>query len=265
MIDINTIPIIRERRKTYTIHITPEGQVEIKAPFYVSERILRAFADKHIQWIEEQITKKAEVREKANKAVEDILGIAEITRKPSYKTIVGHVRKADGSIYITAPEMATDNDIRVYVVRSRNWFEKHSEILRNKYISGKDVYSADELDNVFSRAKDIIPKRVEYWAPIVGVKYSSIVIMSAVRNWGSCDRKGRLMFNCLLVLCPSDVMDSVIIHELCHRLHLNHSSRFYSEVLRVMPNYWEKRRWLITEGQKIISKLKESRLPLRKI
>ena len=58
------------------------------------------------------------------------------------------------------------------------------------------------------------------------------------------------------MLCPEEILDYVIVHELCHRKEMNHSKRFWSEVAKVMPDYEKRRRWLKTEGQEIISRLR---------
>ncbi|HAG68814.1 MAG TPA: metal-dependent hydrolase, partial [Lachnospiraceae bacterium] len=64
--------------------------------------------------------------------------------------------------------------------------------------------------------------------------------------------KGNLNFNCLLMLTPQEVIDSVVVHELCHRKEMNHSARFYEEVLKVFPQYnvWD--RWLKENGPGIL-------------
>jgi len=263
VVDVKSIPIVRQRRKSYCLHVKRDGQVEIIAPPDVPEDTLRSFAAQHIKWIENQIARKTQVSDEDYKLVEDILEIAEVIRKPTYRTITGSVSKKDGSVRITAPVTATDQDIRDYVLNYRNWFEKYSEILRAKSTAGKDVFTAEELNNMLLKAKEFIPKRVEYWAPIVGVDYKEIAIKFYVGKWGSCDNRGNLTFNPLLMLCPSEAVDSVIVHELCHRMHLNHSSKFYEEVLRVMPNYWEIRRWIITKGAALVNKLRESKLPIQ--
>ena len=58
------------------------------------------------------------------------------------------------------------------------------------------------------------------------------------------------------MLCPEAVLDYVIVHELCHRKELNHSTRFWAEVAKVMPDYKQRRKWLKTEGQAIISRVR---------
>lgn len=71
------------------------------------------------------------------------------------------------------------------------------------------------------------------------------------------DKKGNLNFNCLLMLTPPEVIDSVVVHELCHRKEMNHSDKFYSEVLRVFPDYWKWDRWLKDNGNILMAMMGE--------
>ena len=73
-------------------------------------------------------------------------------------------------------------------------------------------------------------------------------IPSAIRRRGGSRSQGNLNFNCLLMLAPEDVRDYVVVHELCHRKEMNHSRRFWAEVVRVVPDYKEKERWLKENG-----------------
>jgi predicted metal-dependent hydrolase len=82
-----------------------------------------------------------------------------------------------------------------------------------------------------------------------------VTIRHQKTKWGSCSGKKNLNFNCLLLLTPTEVMDSVIIHELCHLKYMNHSKEFYNEVLRVCPNYKQYDRWLKQNGGGIIRRL----------
>ncbi|MBQ0100131.1 MAG: M48 family metallopeptidase, partial [Lachnospiraceae bacterium] len=61
-----------------------------------------------------------------------------------------------------------------------------------------------------------------------------------------------LNFNCLLMLAPPEVMDSVVVHELCHLKQMNHSKKFYDEVLRVMPDYRARQKWLKEHGAELL-------------
>ena len=93
------------------------------------------------------------------------------------------------------------------------------------------------------------------WLKLVGVQYGRITIRNQKTRWGSCSSKGNLNFNCLLMLAPPEVLDYVIVHELCHRKEMNHSPRFWSEVAKVIPDYKKHEKWLKTEGTRLMRRM----------
>ncbi|MFZ2192748.1 MAG: SprT family zinc-dependent metalloprotease [Candidatus Moraniibacteriota bacterium] len=100
------------------------------------------------------------------------------------------------------------------------------------------------LDWYKKQALEEITQRVEALAQKLELKYLSIKISNAERNWGSCGPKNSLNFNWRLIMAPSSVIDYVIIHELMHILEKNHSHKFWSKVAGVMPEYKKTRKWL---------------------
>ena len=93
-------------------------------------------------------------------------------------------------------------------------------------------------------ARQRITRRVEYFAPLVGVTYNRIFIKEQKTRWGSCSSLGNLNFNWKLILLNEELLDYVVVHELAHRKQMNHSPTFWVEVERVLPDYRERRRRL---------------------
>lgn len=93
-------------------------------------------------------------------------------------------------------------------------------------------------------ARQRITRRVEYFAPLVGVTYNRIFIKEQKTRWGSCSSLGNLNFNWKLILLDEELLDYVVVHELAHRKQMNHSPTFWAEVERVLPDYRERRRRL---------------------
>jgi predicted metal-dependent hydrolase len=95
-----------------------------------------------------------------------------------------------------------------------------------------------------TRAKRVIPVKVRKFAELIGVTYGRITIRNQKTRWGSCSAEGNLNFNCVLMRAPEEIVDYVVVHELCHRIHMNHSKAFWGEVEKVIPDYKERRNWL---------------------
>ena len=158
--------------------------------------------------------------------------------------------RPDTSVVVRAPLKASERDIRAFISRHENWIEKHLAAMQKKLDEQKNVekLTMEEIQELAAQALRVIPQRVAYYAPKVGVTYGRITIRNQRSKWGSCSSKGNLNFNCLLMLAPPEVLDSVVVHELCHRKEMNHSDRFYAEVLRVYPEYHKWNRWLKENG-----------------
>jgi hypothetical protein len=90
-------------------------------------------------------------------------------------------------------------------------------------------------------------------AAALGVTYSRLTVRDQVSRWGSCSSKGGLNFNWRLVLAPHDVLDYVVVHEICHLVELNHSAKFWKLVERRRPNYRDSKRWLDEHGWEILA------------
>ena len=165
------------------------------------------------------------------------------------KTIGLEVRPE--GVIVRAPFHTSDSDIERFVLQHKNWIDKHLSAVREqqKELGKVEPLSMDEIQGLADQALIVIPERVRYYAPKVGVTYGRITIRNQRSRWGSCSSKGNLNFNCLLMLTPPEVIDSVVVHELCHRKEMNHSERFYAEVLRVYPDYWKWDKWLKENGK----------------
>ena len=106
----------------------------------------------------------------------------------------------------------------------------------------------EELEALADQALQIIPQRVAYYAEKMNVTYGRITIRNQKTRWGSCTSQGNLNFNCLLMKAPKEVLDYVVVHELCHRKEMNHSKAFWDYVESVMPDYKVHRAWLKEHG-----------------
>lgn len=164
--------------------------------------------------------------------------------------------KSCGQVIVRAPLRAGNLTIRKFLAEHEGWIDKH--IQKQKEAASKmpeNKLTEEEIRELADRALKVIPERVAYYAPLVGVTYGRITIRNQKTRWGSCSVRGNLNFNCLLMLTPPEVVDSVVVHELCHRLEMNHSKAFYDNVLRVFPDYRKWDKWLKNNGNAIMSRM----------
>lgn len=174
----------------------------------------------------------------------------------SKRRTIGLEINEDG-LTIRAPKLAKDRDIKDFLMKNETWIIKHLE----KYNKKKEEYSKveklseDEIKELANKAVEYIPGRVEYYANLIGVTYGRITIRNQKTRWGSCSSKGNLNFNCLLMLTPPEVIDSIVVHELCHRKEMNHSKRFYDEIHKVYPEYDKWNKWLKENGGALMHRM----------
>ena len=171
--------------------------------------------------------------------------------KSDRKTIAIQI-KPDGQVVVRCPKRMRVEEARRFVESKADWIGKH---LAKRPLQNVAKYTTKEIEHLREQARKLVIERVRYYAPIIGVTYGQIAIRTQHSRWGSCSSKGNLNFNCLLALLPPDVLDYVVVHELCHRKELNHSARFWSQVEQVFPDYKEQRKWLKENGTRLIARL----------
>lgn len=159
----------------------------------------------------------------------------------------------DARVLVRAPYQMKNADIQKFVEEKRGWIEKNLCFMKERQFNQPvEPLTIEEIKQLAKKAMVKISQRVAYYAPIVGVTYGRITIRNQKTRWGSCSRKGNLNFNCLLMMAPEEVLDYVVVHELCHRKEMNHSKRFWGEVQQVLPNYKEQEKWLKENGEMLM-------------
>ena len=167
--------------------------------------------------------------------------------------------KHDGKIIVRAPKNVSLAEIEAFIRKNSAWLQKHLDQVEKerKAAAAEPVHtlSMEEIRALADEAMKIIPDRTARLASVAGVRYGRITIRNQKTRWGSCSSKGNLNFNCLLMLAPPEVLDYVIVHELCHRKEMNHSPRFWAEVAKIDPDYKKHEKWLKTEGTKLMRRM----------
>ncbi len=168
--------------------------------------------------------------------------------------------KPDGSVLVRAPLRLPERDIRRFLREKSGWIEKHLASVREMKAAGERApLTMEEIRALAERAVAEIPPRVQVFAARMGVSFGRITIRSQHSRWGSCSSEGNLNFNCLLMLAPPEILDYVIVHELSHRIQMNHSPAFWAEVAKVLPDYKSREKWLKTEGKILLARMNSGR------
>ena len=179
-------------------------------------------------------------------------------------TIIKSLRKScsitverDGTVTIRAPFFMSERKINKIIEERKEWIEKAQKKIANRAerLNALTPITNDEIDSLKAAAKPIIEEKVRHFADKIGVEYGKITIRNQRTRYGSCSAKGNLNFNCLIMLMPNEIIDYVIVHELCHIKEMNHSRRFWNEVESVLPDCKERRKWLKQNEKFLIERM----------
>ena len=149
----------------------------------------------------------------------------------------------DGRLLVRAPQRAPQAVIDRFVASHTDWIAVHLEKQRQR-AERHPPLTDDEIAALRQKARDILPGRVAHYAGRMGVTPTGVKITGAKTRFGSCSAKNSLCFSLYLMAYPDTAVDYVVVHELAHIRHKNHSPAFYAEVARVMPDYRERRKLL---------------------
>ncbi len=158
-----------------------------------------------------------------------------------------------GEVIVRAPLRCPLREIERFVESREGWIRPRlAASISQTEAAAASHLSAEEIASLKQEARAFFAGRCEYFAALLGVEYALVTVRCQKTRWGSCSRKGGLSFNCLLMLAPREVADSVVVHELCHLRHFDHSPAFYADVLSIMPDYREREAWLKKEGRTLL-------------
>ena len=162
-----------------------------------------------------------------------------------------------GEVLVRAPKHMPEAEIQRFVRDKSGWLQKHLQKreTEQKALKEEGRFTEREIKKLQALAKQVFPEKVAYYARLLGVTYGRISIRKQKTRWGSCSREGNLNFNSLLMMAPPEVLDYVVVHELCHRLEMIHSARFWAQVERVIPDYRKPRKWLKEHGSQLMLRM----------
>ena len=183
-----------------------------------------------------------------------IAGLSVLLVRSSRKTLAVQIR-TDGTVIARAPLRMPKDRILCFLSEKASWIRmqqgkmQEREKMRQQARIHLDAAQEKELRE---RAKSVLAQRTAYFARQVGVTYGRITVRDQKTRWGSCSQTGNLNFNFRLILAPLEVLDYVVVHELCHRRRMNHSTQFWQEVAQVLPDYRKRKAWLTENGWRLM-------------
>jgi predicted metal-dependent hydrolase len=207
--------LVRSRRKTIALVVTPEGLLEVRAPLRAPKALIDAFVAEKTPWIE---ARKAEA-----------LAHPQLKKR--------EFREGE-----TFPYLGKAYPLRITPSTSLTLAFRENVF----WISSAGRAHGPALFQAWYRreARENLAKRVTFLATLLGLKPTGMRITSARTRWGSCSGRGNLNFTWRLVMAPPEVIDYVVIHELTHLVVKNHSAAFWQRVANAYPTYKDSRRWL---------------------
>ncbi|APU59302.1 M48 family metallopeptidase [Clostridium botulinum] len=212
-----------KKRKTISIKIGKEFIIEVTAPLGTNEYTIEQVLKKEEKWIIKKIKKLKEV--------ENFNGYYYLGEL--YYLKIKEVK----SLYFKLE--VDSNKFMVYI---------NSGILKEK----REVIIKDNLEKFYKeQAVKVLKERTDYYSSILKVVPKNIVIKNQKTLWGSCSSKGNINYNYKIVMAPLKILDYIVVHELCHLVHMNHSKDFWHLVESIIPDFKERRNWLKENGYKL--------------
>lgn len=220
-------PIIRSKRRTLSVSVSRRGDVAVRVPLRVSDREIQHFIEKHSVWIEKKVA------------------LAKQSQPPEFTYHEGDTFSYLGKYYKLTidpnPTIKLPSGTKIWLF-GENIYTKESEPAKIKRLVTKWYKT---------QAKQYLIDRVDYWAEQMLLRYSKLALSGANTRWGSCTRQGNIRLNWKLLMAPVEIIDYVIVHELSHLVHFNHSKRYWDYVARYYPDHRQARNWLNTHGHQL--------------
>ena len=150
-----------------------------------------------------------------------------------------------GELVVKAPHGTPKEKLDAIVLKHRRWIFTHIEREADKKRLN-DALTEDDIKRLKKSAREYLVRKTDYFSEIMNLKYSRITITSASGRFGSCNSKGNIAYSYRLMLYPEAAREYVVVHELAHLVHMNHSKEFYSLVEKYLPD-WKDRKKLLKE------------------
>ncbi|WP_245942565.1 M48 family metallopeptidase [Candidatus Colwellia aromaticivorans] len=230
MSDVIEYQVVRSHRKTLSLQVR-HGQVFVRAPYSVDEKFISTFIHKKLAWLKSKIAQQ-------NQTNDFCCDFSQGSTLFLFGKLVTLQIIFDKQARTVLTDGIDNKQVLTIVLAERN----------QKKLSDKGLLATavkTQIEKYFKQqAEEVIPLKVETYSQLTSLNPSSIKIRKYRARWGSCNNRGELSFNYLLMMLPTYVIDYVIVHELCHLEHLNHSKEFWQLVAKYFPHYVEAKQWI---------------------
>ena len=217
--------LIRSPRRTADIVIEPDGRVIVRAPQTIPvERIEDIIESKRL-WIYKNLAEWRDLN---------------ATR------VIREYRNGEGFLYLGRSYrlLLVADQVEPLLLKGGRFCLRRDLVDRGEIPAAKAAFR----DYFITRGFDRITQRVAYFAPKVGITSDKLDVRELGHRWASCSPNGNLAFHWKCMMAPPKIIDYIVVHELCHFHHLDHSDAFWNEVDKVMPDFTARKEWLRKNG-----------------
>jgi predicted metal-dependent hydrolase len=232
MTDFEYALVRRPGRKTASISVSPENAITVKVPSGMKTDAIEAFVARHSNWVRKKIRFNTEVREPYTPRQfvngEELFYLGNPLRLSIEQPGPAGVALENGTLRVRVPADAENGGGRqkkLIALLIERWYRV--------------------------RAESDLRKRIGSFAPSVGTEPKEFRIRAYKSRWGSCTSTGHLAFDWKIMMAPEAVVDYVVVHELCHLVHHDHSPKFWKLVESILPGYKAQKEWLKIKGNRL--------------
>lgn len=220
--------VVRSRRSTTDIIIERDGSLLIRAPEWVDDDQVANIVESKHYWIYK--------------------GLAE-WRDLNATRLFREFKNGEGFLYLG----------RAYRLRLVSDQEEPLQLKNGRFTLNRALVEAGDLETAKAAFRDFyiakglerLDERMAYYAPKVGVSPTGLAVRELGHRWASCSPRGKLAFHWKCMMAPQTIIDYIVVHELCHFHHPDHTDAFWNEVDKVLPDFRERKEWLRTHGAQL--------------
>lgn len=217
--------LIYRKRKTMAIKIEPSGEVKVIAPIGIDESYILKVVEAKVKWVIEK----------------------------QYQMSLINNNKVKRKIANGEPYMYLGKDYPLQLIENSDIKETKVTLLNGRLIVTTNMENEEKIKIALEKwyrekTFEKVNERIKYYQRYFKDKVRTVKVKEQKRRWASCTYNNDLLFNWRCVMAQADVLDYIVVHEMCHMEHKNHSKSFWNEVKRILPNYELSKQWLKING-----------------